>query len=214
MLRSVLRAVVAAGAAAMLVACGGSSDSTSTGPTPVFTSVAVSPTSPTVSVGSTVALTAVAKDQNGATFSAPGAAWSSDHTDIATVDAATGVVTGVANGNALITASITAGSITHAGSQTVAVSTPSSTAGITGTTTLAWSPSTVTISRSGGTGTVTFTFQSVAHTVTWDSQPPGATVADIDATQNKSVALGFTVPGHYTFHCSIHANMNGVVNVQ
>lgn len=214
MLRSVVRIMAAVSGLAAMVACGGSSDST-TGPTPVFTSVAVAPASPTVSVGQTVTLTALAKDQNGAAFSgAPAATWSSSDVTKATVDAATGVVTGVANGTSTITASITVGSVTHSGSQPVAVSTPGSTAGVTATTGQAFTPPGVTISRSGGTGTVTWTFQSLAHTVTWDTEPSGATVADIGATQSAQVARDFTVAGHYTYHCSIHPGMHGTVDVQ
>jgi plastocyanin len=212
MLRSVVRIIAAGSVVAAIAACGGSSDTT-TGPTPVFTSVAVTPSSPSVSVGHTVTLTAVAKDQNGATFSAPAATWTSSDITKATVDQ-TGVVTGLANGSSTITASITSGSITHTGSQQVSVSTPGSTAGVTALTSLAFSPPGVTVARAGGTGTVTWTFQSVAHTVTWDAQPAGAHLADIDASQNTHVARDFTVAGHYTYHCSIHSNMNGTVDVQ
>jgi len=214
MFRSVVRFLAATSVAAAIVACGGSSDST-TGPTPVFTSVAVTPSSPSVSVGGTITLSAAAKDQNGAAFSgAPAASWTSSDETKATVNAATGVVTGVADGSSTITASITVGSVTHSGSQTVTVSTPSSTAGVTATSSLSFSPGNVTIARAGGTGTVTWTFQSVAHTVTWDTQPSGANVSDIDATQNAHVARDFTVAGHYTYHCSIHSGMTGTVDVQ
>jgi plastocyanin len=48
--------------------------------------------------------------------------------------------------------------------------------------------------------------------VTWDSQP--GSVADIDATSSASVARDFTVAGTYHYHCSIHPQMVGVVNVQ
>lgn len=215
MLRSVARIIAAGSVAAALGACGGSSSNTSTGPTPVFTSVTVAPASPTVSVGLTVTMTALAKDQNGAVFSgAPAATWSSSDETMATVDAATGVVTGVANGNPTITASITAGSVTHTGSQQVTVTTPSSTAGVTATTGQAFQPPGVTIARAAGTGTVTWTFQSLAHTVTWDTQPNGANVSDIDPTQNAQVGRDFTVAGHYTYHCSIHPGMHGTVDVQ
>jgi plastocyanin len=213
--RSVVRIIAAGSMAAALVACGGGSDNSSTGPTPVFTSVSVSPVAPTVSVGATVTMTALAKDQNGAVFSAaPAATWSSSDETKATVGAATGVVTGVANGTPTITASITVGSITKTGSQPVTVTTPTSTAGVTATTGQAFEPPGVTIARASGTGTVTWTFQSLAHTVTWDSKPGGATVADIDVTHNDQVSRDFTVAGHYTYHCSIHPGMHGTVDVQ
>ena len=215
MLRSVARIIAAGSVAAALVACGGGSNNTSTGPTPVFTSVSVAPVAPTVSVGATVAMSALAKDQNGAAFSgAPAAVWSSSDETKATVDAATGVVTGVANGTPTITASVTVGSINHSGSQPVTVTTPTATAGVTATTGQAFEPPGVTIARASGTGTVTWTFQSLAHTVTWDTQPSGASVADIDPTQNDRVPRNFTVAGHYTYHCSIHPGMHGTVDVQ
>jgi plastocyanin len=215
MLRSVACIIAAGSVAAALVACGGSSSSTSTGPTPVFTSVTVAPVAPNVSVGATVTMTALAKDQNGAAFSgAPAAVWSSSDETKATVDAATGVVTGVASGTPTITASVTVGSVNHTGSQPVTVTTPTPTAGVTATTGQAFEPPGVTIARASGTGTVTWTFQSLAHTVTWDTQPGGANVADIDPTQNAQVSRDFTVAGHYTYHCSIHPGMHGTVDVQ
>ena len=72
----------------------------------------------------------------------------------------------------------------------------------------------MTIARSGGTGAVTWTFQSLAHTVTWDSKPAGATVSDIGATHDANVARPFTVAGTYAYHCSIHPGMTGSVIVQ
>jgi plastocyanin len=214
MLRSVVRTLAAGSMAAAVFACGGSGGG-STGPTPVFTSVTVAPSSPQVAVGSTITLSATAKDQNGATFSgAPAATWSSSDETKATVNAATGEVTGVANGSATITASITAGAGTHTGSQQVTVVTPSANGNVTATTGQAFTPHTVTIKRASGTGKVTWTFQSLAHTVTWDNQPAGASVTDIGVTSSADVARDFTVAGNYTYHCSIHSNMTGVVVVQ
>ncbi len=73
------------------------------GPVAVVDSVAVAPAASTITQGSTVALTATALDAadqpiGGVTFT-----WSSDDETVATVDAA-GVVTGVAPGDATITA--------------------------------------------------------------------------------------------------------------
>ncbi|MBA2685090.1 MAG: hypothetical protein H0U66_11430 [Gemmatimonadaceae bacterium] len=56
MLRSVVRTIAAGSVAAAIIACGGSSDGGTTGPTPVFTSVSVLPATPSVSVGSTTTL--------------------------------------------------------------------------------------------------------------------------------------------------------------
>lgn len=213
MLRSVLRTIAAGSVAAAILACGGSSsEGGPAGPTPVFTSVAVTPPSPSVAVGSTTPLTASAKDQTGATFSgAPAAIWTSSDEGVATVNT-DGVVSGVSAGTSTVSASITVGSITKSGSQQLSMSVPSSTEHVTATTGLAFDPQTATILRASGSGTVTWAFQSVAHTVTWDNKP-GA-VADIPSSINKSVSRTFTVPGHYTYHCSIHAGMTGTVIVQ
>ena len=70
----------------------------------VLTSIDLSPTAATIAVTGTTALVARGKDANG--FFIPGGAFtfSSSSTANATVTAATGVVSGVANGTALITA--------------------------------------------------------------------------------------------------------------
>jgi len=98
------------------------------------------------------------------------------------------------------------------GSSTTSPNTPPGT--VTAESSLKFSPSSVTVTRSGGTATVTWVFQSVAHTVTWDTQPSGGAVADIPATSGASVARDFTVVGPYTYHCSIHPFMTGMVIVQ
>jgi plastocyanin len=85
---------------------------------------------------------------------------------------------------------------------------------VTALSSLAFSPATLTATRSAGTVTVTWVFQSVAHTVTWDSQPTGAAVADIGATAGASVSRDFTVAGTYQYHCSIHPFMLGTIIIQ
>ncbi len=213
MLRSMVRTIAAGAVAAAILACGGSSDGGGTGPTPVFTSVSLSPSAPEVTVGGTTALTAIAKDQSGNVFpGAMGATWSSANTAVATVNSTTGVVSGVANGTSSVTASITIGSVTHTGSQTVNVTTPTASGSVTATTGLSFDPSTVTIARSAGTASVTWHFQSVAHTVVWDAQP--GSVTDIGATSSANVSRDFTIAGTYHYHCSIHSGMAGIVVVQ
>jgi plastocyanin len=85
---------------------------------------------------------------------------------------------------------------------------------VTATSSLQFTPSTVTVTQNGGSATVTWIFQNVAHTVHWDTQPVGATVANIDATSSASVGRDFSVTGTYTYHCSIHPQMTGTVIVQ
>lgn len=86
-------------------------------PVPVA-SVTVAPNAPSVKVGSTVTLTATAKDEQGNALAGRAIAWSTSAPTIATIDAATGVVTGVATGTAMLTAT----SEGKTGSTTVTVS--------------------------------------------------------------------------------------------
>ncbi len=79
---------------------------------------------------------------------------------------------------------------------------------------LHYTPSSITLARNGGTAAVTFTFQSVNHTVDWDNKPSGALVDDIESTSQTSVVRQLTVPGTYTYHCEIHPSMTGTVIVQ
>jgi len=81
-------------------------------------SVTVTPNAPTVAVGATVALAATAKDDQGNVLAGRTIAWSTSAPAIATIDAATGLVTGVAAG----TATLTATSEGKAGTTTVTVS--------------------------------------------------------------------------------------------
>jgi alpha-tubulin suppressor-like RCC1 family protein/uncharacterized protein YjdB len=81
-------------------------------------SVTVTPNAPAVKVGATAALAATVKDEEGNVLNGRAVVWSSSAPAIATVDAASGIVTGVAIG----TATMTATSEGKAGSTTVTVS--------------------------------------------------------------------------------------------
>jgi plastocyanin len=126
------------------------------------------------------------------------------------------VVTGVAPGNATITASFTAGGVTKTGSQVVSVQQPTSSANVEATTSNTFSPKSVAVARTGGIATVNWTFDAL-HTVTFDSGPQGADLAALSIGQQSSGSVGrnFTVAGDYAYHCLIHgASMNGTVHVQ
>jgi len=74
-----------------------------TPPTPVATTVTVSPASASVTVGATSVLQATVKDQNGNLMTGQTVTWSTNNPAAATVNSS-GVVTGVAAGSATITA--------------------------------------------------------------------------------------------------------------
>lgn len=67
-------------------------------------SVTINPNNPTLSVGQSTKLTAVTADGDGAPLTGRAVTWSSSDESIAKVDASTGDVSGVAPGNATITA--------------------------------------------------------------------------------------------------------------
>ena len=185
-------------------------------PSPVFTSLSVTPGSPAVQVGSTVALTATPRDQNGAAMSGlPAAAWSTGNAGVATVSA-TGVVTGVAAGTTTITASVTSGGVTRTGQATVTVtSTPPATPptqpmGVTVTTPgVTFSPQTVTIQAGG---TVTWQISGSRHNVTFSGAAP--TGGNIPDTDGQSVSRTFPNAGTYDYVCTRHNGMSGRVVVQ
>ena len=104
-------------AAAVLAACGG--DKPVIDPVDhTVASVEISPANPSVAVGGTTTLDAVARDAAGATVTGTTFRWSSAAPGVARVDETTGIVTGVAAGTAGISA--TGGGKT--GSTTVTVS--------------------------------------------------------------------------------------------
>lgn len=92
-----------------------------TAPTLVLTSVKIMPVLSSVKIGKTIKLKATAKDQNGNKFTGATTTFSSSNTAIATVDSATGLVTGVALGSATITATSISGSKEVTGTATIKV---------------------------------------------------------------------------------------------
>ena len=98
------RRLLGSALAALLAACGGGT----TAPTPgAVASVEVTPAADTlIALGQTQQLMAVAKDAGGNVVSGKTFSWSSSAPGVVSVDAASGVATGVANGAATITASV------------------------------------------------------------------------------------------------------------
>jgi plastocyanin len=186
-----------------LVSCGGGGED----PAPDTTVASVSVTGgSTVAPGSTVQMTATAKNAAGAVLAGLATDWSSSTTAVATVNA-TGLVTGVANGQATITAKISGISGTRV--VTVQQVVVSSSASVTADGSNAFSPSQVDISTGG---TVTWTFSGAeAHNVSFASTT-GAPQS-IGDSQNTSASRTFTTAGTFNYNCTRHAGMTGVVVV-
>jgi uncharacterized protein YjdB len=138
-------------------------------------SVTVSPTTASVMVGATQQLAATAKDASGSVLTGRSITWSSSNTTLATVNASTGLVTGIAAGGPVTITATTEGK-SGTGSITV---TPVPVATVTVTP----SPATVAV---GGTQPLTATLKDannnvlVGRVVTWSSNAPS--VASVNAS--------------------------------
>lgn len=190
--------------------CGGGSKPDPVGPDEsVLTTVQVTPATATlftVAPGNTATLAVVAKDQNGQAMAGAGSpTFSSDNSAIASVSDA-GAVTALTAGTAHITASVTAGGVTKTGSTTVTAQVALNNVGVT-TPVIAFSPPSVDVQAGGS---VSWTFGSTAHTVTFSS--PGSP-PDVPELQDGAAARTFPNHGNFNYHCSIHPSMTGVVQV-
>jgi plastocyanin len=75
---------------------------------------------------------------------------------------------------------------------------------------LVFDPASLTISTNT---TVSFTFESTGHNVTFDVV--NGRPADIPGNNsNTTIARTFASPGSFTYHCTLHPGMNGTVIVQ
>src|SRR4030095_4318089 len=173
----------------------------------VFATLAVAPPSVGLFVGDTQTLTATALDQSGQPLSGLTLTYvSSDQTKASVTSA--GVVTGVAAGTAVITATGTIGSVTRTKDVTWTVTQPAaSTAAVTATTGTQFQPTPVTIARGG---TVTWTFETL-HNVTFFT---AGSPANLPNTPGGSVSRTFTNAETFNYTCTIHPGMNGSVVVQ
>ena len=197
--------LIVAGAGA---GCGGSGSGT--GPAPsVLTTVEVTPATATlftVAPGNTATLAVVAKDQDGQTMAGLGSpSFSSDNGAVASVSG-DGTITAAGAGTAGITASLTAGGVTKTGTTTVTVQVAGANAAVV-TPTLAFDPVTVDVQAGG---MVNWTFGSTPHTVTFTT---GGAPADVPQLQNGSASRAFPNNGSFSYHCTIHPSMAGLVRV-
>lgn len=112
-----LQSIAVAALALLAAACGGSGDDGSsnppagppTPPSPTIATIVVSPATATLTVGQTLAFSAVARDANGAPIAGAVFAWSTSDANVASV-ASNGVATGIAAGS--VTVKATSGGVT------------------------------------------------------------------------------------------------------
>lgn len=186
--------------------CGGDGNGGGTGPTPVFTTLEVNPTTVNVAVTGTQALTARALDQTGNPMSGLTVTYASSDQTKATVTQA-GVVTGVAAGTAQITATGTIGGVTKTRDVAVTVAAPTGSAAVTAAGT-SFTPSSVTITTGGQ---VTWTFNG-EHNVTFSTQGSPANIPNQTSGTQSRV---FPSNGTFAYICTIHGTaMSGTVRVQ
>jgi plastocyanin len=173
----------------------------------VLTSVAITASVTSVPAGSSLPLTAVARDQNGNVFNAT-ISWSTSDASRATVNGQ-GVVTGVALGTVVITATATSGTVSVNSTITLTVVSglPTSET-VLATNGNVFNPFSVEIAVGG---TVTWTFQS-EHNVLFLGG--AGAPQDITVRSSGSVARTFTTAGTFDYLCSLHSGMNGTVIVR
>jgi uncharacterized protein YjdB len=171
----------------------------------IVNSVSVTPGSLNLNVGASGQLTAAVSTGNNASQLVT---WSTGNAATATVDQA-GKVTAVAGGSTTIraTAQADASKFAEATVTVTAVSFPAVGEVVAGTD-ATFAPPLVEISLGG---TVTWSFASLAHNVTFDAGQ-GAP-ANISTSTNTQVSRAFPNAGTFTYQCTLHGGMTGSVVV-
>ncbi len=207
-----MRVLRLAAAVVVIAGCGGGGDGGGPSGNPTVTSVSISPNAAqSVTVGGTVSFSAQAFDAQNSPL-ARTINWTTSNQAAVTLSSATGAsvtATGAAAGSSQIRASV--GTI-QSSAVTVTVTSgggqnPSS-ASVTATANNAFSPATVTIAPGG---TVTWTFAALHNVTFTSSEPPGGDISDRDS---GSASRTFPTAGAFPYTCTLHAGMNGTVNVQ
>lgn len=195
------RKVLAFCAVLGVAGCGGGSD----GPTGGngIASVRMIATAISLFPGQTEQLSATALDASGGTVAnAPAPTWQSANNAIATVTSG-GLVTGVANGQVDVTATIGG----RVGTTRVTVGAAPLTA-IVDMPGNSFTPFTTTIRV---TGTVSFRFPATAHNVIF--RPRTGTPQDILPESNVTIARTFNAVGTFLYDCTLHSGMSAEVVV-
>jgi len=163
--------------------------------------VTVTAAAASVAPGSTVQLTATPRNAAGSVLTGFTATWSTSNAAVATVDG-NGLVTGVANGTATITATISG----KTGDRDVTVQPPAATF-VDATTGNAFNPQQVDVTVGS---TVGWRF-ATTHNVTF-AATAGAP-SNITDTGSGTVSRTFNTAGTFNYQCTIHLGMTGTVVV-
>ncbi len=175
-----------------------------------FATLAVTPASPSIGIGGTVALQASARDAKGSAIAAAaGATYTTGAAGTAIVSSA-GVVTGIAPGATVITASLTRDGTTATATAAITVVRPVAAASAVEVTTPNFNFVAPTVTLAVG-GTVTWSTGTVGHNVTF-SAVTGAP-ANIATAASTSTARTFTTAGTFPYNCTLHAGMTGTIVV-
>jgi plastocyanin len=167
--------------------------------------VTITPATSSIAPGSSVQFTATAANAAGTALTGLTATWTSSNEAAATVSS-TGLVSAIADGTTTITATISGKTATRV--VTVQTITVGSSASVTAGVDNQFTPPQVDISLGG---TVTWQFGAAAHNVTFGSTTGAPT--NINDSQSTSVTRTFTTAGSFSYACTLHPGMNGMVVV-
>ena len=206
--------LICAVAVLAVAACGGGDGGTDPPPVQqVLNLIQVTPGTFTIETGETQQLTPVARDGQGGTIvGASGYSYTSSDVATATVNG-TGLVTGVAAGQATITVSLTREGVTKTTTSTATIQNPGPapvTADVAAGNDNTFSPNRVVVAVGG---TVTWTFGTVQHNVQFRGTT-GAPNNIPNSQANQAVARTFGTAGTFDYDCGLHAGMNGRVVVR
>jgi plastocyanin len=194
-------------------ACGGGGGDTggTTNPPPPANVSFVALTKSTVLLKptETTTITATPKDVSGNVLSGRTVTWTvSPTTGVANITPSGESVTisGTADGSATVTATSEGKAAdVHV---TVTSSIPAAADVAVGAVGDTFNPADVDILKGG---TVTFSWNGVTHNVTWLTTP--TSVSNITDRSSGSVPVTLNSSGTYSYHCTIHAGMNGTITV-
>lgn len=175
-----------------------------------YSALAITPASAAIGVGDALQFTATPLDGNGAPLTGlPAPSFSSSNSAVISVTTAGGA-TGVAQGSATITATLTHESRTHTATAAVTVDPAGGGSATVTTPNNTFSPERVTIAPGG---TVTWQITGATHNITFtDIAPPGGSIPN--TAPGNSVSRTFPVADAYDYECTLHPGMKGRVVVR